>query len=138
MSLCGTLKREISRKLNISCKCICQTICKFDELHTVATKPGAGRPPKVTDRQKRAIKLRQLRDGTFSLNDLNNEYIKEVESVNVLHRLIYLTNIWIKRLDLFPKYKTNFFVYNTGRAIILLYHVIALYYLSLGISLIVF
>ena len=32
--------------------------------------PGAGRPPKVTDREKRLIKLQQLRDNTSSLADL--------------------------------------------------------------------
>ena len=32
-------------------------IYKFDRFHTVATKPGAGRTPKVTERQKRLIKL---------------------------------------------------------------------------------
>ena len=35
-----------------------------------ATKPGAERSPKVTDRQKRLIKLQQFRDDTLSLNDL--------------------------------------------------------------------
>jgi transposase len=48
----GTSQHEISRKLNISCHCIRQTIRKFDQLHTVATKPGAGRPPTVAYRQK--------------------------------------------------------------------------------------
>jgi hypothetical protein len=67
MGICGTLTRDISRKLNISCKCIRQTIRKFDQFNTVTTKPGAGRPPKVINRQKRAIKLQQLRDDTFSL-----------------------------------------------------------------------
>ena len=38
--------------------------------HTVATKPSAGRPPKVTDRAKRLIKLQQRRDDTASLADL--------------------------------------------------------------------
>ncbi|CAF0992971.1 unnamed protein product [Rotaria sordida] len=54
----------------ISRQCIRRTIRKFDEFHTVATKPGAGRPFKLTDRQKRTIKLQQLRDDTGSLNDL--------------------------------------------------------------------
>ena len=33
-------------------------------------KPGAGRPPKVTDREKTLIKLQQLRDERGSLADL--------------------------------------------------------------------
>ena len=48
-----TLIHQISRQLNISCKCICQTICKFDRFHIVATKSGAGRTPKGIERQKR-------------------------------------------------------------------------------------
>ena len=70
MSLCETLIHQISSQLNISCKCIHQTIYKFDKFHTVATKPGAGRTPKVTERQKRLIKLQQVRDDTLSLTDL--------------------------------------------------------------------
>ena len=61
---------EISRRLKISRNCILQTIRKFDQLHIVTTKPGAGRPQKVTRREKRLIKLQQLRDDTFSLPDL--------------------------------------------------------------------
>ena len=53
MSLCKTLIHQISSQLNISCKCIRQTIYKFDKLHTVATKPDAGRTLKVTEHQKR-------------------------------------------------------------------------------------
>ena len=49
----GMFQHQISRQLNISCKCIRQTIYKFDKFHTIATKPGAGRTPKVTERQKR-------------------------------------------------------------------------------------
>jgi transposase len=64
------LYHEISRRLKISCRCIRQTIRKFDQFHTVTTKPGAGRPRKATDREKRLIKLQQLRDDTFSLADL--------------------------------------------------------------------
>ena len=67
MRLCKTLIHQISSQLNISCKCIRQTIYKF---HTAATKPGAGRTPKVTERQKRLIKLEQVRDDTLSLTDL--------------------------------------------------------------------
>ena len=48
---------QISSQLNISCKCIRQTIYKFDKFHTVATKTGASRTPKVTERQKRLTKL---------------------------------------------------------------------------------
>ena len=70
MSLCKTLIHQISSELNISCKCIRQTIYKFDKFHTVATKPGAGRTPKVTERQKRLIKLQQAQDDTLSLTDL--------------------------------------------------------------------
>lgn len=36
----------------------------------MATKTGAGRPAKVTEPQKRFIKLQQLRDDTLSLTDL--------------------------------------------------------------------
>ena len=61
---------EISGRLKISRNCILQTIRKFDQLHIVTTKPGAGRPQKVTRREKRLIKLQQLRDDTFSLPDL--------------------------------------------------------------------
>ena len=50
MSLSETLIHQISSRLNISCKCIRQTIYKFDKSHSVATKPGAGRTPKVTER----------------------------------------------------------------------------------------
>ena len=52
MSLCKTLIHQISRQLNISCKYIRQTIHKFDKFHTVARNSGAGRTPKVTERQK--------------------------------------------------------------------------------------
>ena len=70
MRLCKTLKHQISSQLNISCKCIRQTIYKFFKFHTVATKPGASRTPKVTERQKRLIKLQQVPDDTLSLTDL--------------------------------------------------------------------
>ena len=70
MRLCKTLIYQTSSQLNISCKCIRQTIYKFDKFHTVATKPGAGRSPKVTERQKRLIKLQQVQDDTLSLTDL--------------------------------------------------------------------
>ena len=63
----GMFQHQISSQLNISCKCIRETIYKF---HTVATKPGTGRTPKVTERQKRLIKLQQVRNDTLSLTDL--------------------------------------------------------------------
>ena len=66
----GIFQHEISRRLKISCGCICQTLRKFAKFHTVTTKPGAGRPPKVTDCEKRSSKLQQLRDDTASLADL--------------------------------------------------------------------
>ena len=66
----GIPQREISRRLKISRRCIRQKFCKFDIFHTVATKPGAGRPPKATDHEKRLIKLQQIRDDTASLADL--------------------------------------------------------------------
>ena len=65
MRLCKTLIQQISSELNISCKCIGQTICKFDKFHRVAAKSGAGGTPKVTERQKRLIKLQQVRDDTL-------------------------------------------------------------------------
>ena len=63
-------QHQIPSQLNISCKCIRQTIYKFDKFHTVAMKPRAGRTPKVTERQKRLIKLQQAQDDTLSLTDL--------------------------------------------------------------------
>ncbi|CAM4987143.1 unnamed protein product [Rotaria socialis] len=66
----GMCQHEISRKFNVSRTCVRQTIGNFNELHTTATKPGAGRPFKMTRRQQRVIKLQQLRDDTLSLNDL--------------------------------------------------------------------
>ena len=56
----GISQHEISRQLKISRECIFQTIRKFDCFHNVATKSSAGRPQKVTDREKRLIKLQQL------------------------------------------------------------------------------
>ena len=70
MNLCETLTHQISSQLNISCKCIGQTIYKFDKFYTVATKPDAGRTPKVTERKKRLIKLQQVRDDILSLTHL--------------------------------------------------------------------
>ena len=66
MRLSKTLIHQISSQLNISCKCIRQ----FDKFHTVTTKPGTSRTLKVTERQKRLIKLQQVQDDTLSLTDL--------------------------------------------------------------------
>ena len=70
MSLLKHIFHQISSQLNISCKCIRQTIYKFDKFHTLATKPGAGGTPKETERQKRLIKLQLAQDDTLSLTDL--------------------------------------------------------------------
>ena len=83
----GMSQHEISRKLNISRNCIHQTIDKFNKLHTVATKPGAGRRSKLTDRQKRAIKLQQVRDDTLSLNDLIR-YVQTSFNITVSRRTV--------------------------------------------------
>ena len=69
MDMYDTQTREIFRRLKISCRCIRQTFRKFDKFHTVATKSGAERPPKVTNCEKRLIKLQQLRNDTTSLAD---------------------------------------------------------------------
>ena len=66
----GMSQHKISRQLKISRRCIRQTIRKFDKYGTVATRPGAGRPKKTTNRQTRLIKLEQIRDETNSLTDL--------------------------------------------------------------------
>ena len=50
MSLCKILIHQISRQLSISCKCIRQTIRKFDKFRTVTTKSGADRTAKATER----------------------------------------------------------------------------------------
>ena len=68
--MCKTLIYQISRQLRISCQCIRRTIRIFDKFHTIAMKPGAGRTPKVTERQKRLIKLQQIQDDTLLLTDL--------------------------------------------------------------------
>ena len=62
MSLCKTLIHQISHQLNVSCKCIHQTTLKFDKFHTITTKSGTDRTPKVSERQKRLIKLPQVRN----------------------------------------------------------------------------
>ena len=53
--------------MKISRCCIRQTFHRF---HIVATKSGTECPPKVTDREKRLIRLQQLRDDTASLANL--------------------------------------------------------------------
>ena len=83
----GMSQHEISRKLNISRNCIHQTINKFNKLHTVATKSGAGRRSKLTDRQKRAIKLQEVRDDTLSLNDLIR-YVQTSFNITVSRRTV--------------------------------------------------
>ena len=70
MNMCSIRTHGISRQLKISRRCIRQTIRKCDQLNTVATKPGGGCPKKITDREKRLIKLQQIRDDTLSLADL--------------------------------------------------------------------
>ena len=67
---CCAYVHKISRQLKISRRCIRQTIRKFDKYSTVATRPGAGRPKKTTNRQTRLIKLEQIRGETNSLTDL--------------------------------------------------------------------
>ena len=56
--------------MNIFCKCIRQAMHKFDTFRIVATKSGADRTPKVTERQKRFIKLQQVWDDALPLTDL--------------------------------------------------------------------
>jgi transposase len=68
--ICTIWTHEISRRLHISWRCIRQTIRKFDKFHTVATKPGARRPSKLREHERRLIKLQQLRDDTYLLTNL--------------------------------------------------------------------
>ena len=68
--MCCAHAHKISRQLKISCRCIRQTIHKFDKYGTVATRPGAGHPKKTTNRQTRLIKLEQIGDEKHSLTDL--------------------------------------------------------------------
>ena len=63
----GISQHEISRRWKISHCCVRQTFSRF---HSVATEPGTGRPPKVTGRAKRLIKLQQLRDDIASYDML--------------------------------------------------------------------
>ncbi|CAM4922917.1 unnamed protein product [Rotaria socialis] len=62
-------------------------------LRAIATKPGAGRRSKLTDRQKRAIKLQQVRDDTLSLNDLIR-YVQTSFNITVSRRT---NRIYIRR-----------------------------------------
>ncbi|CAF4411971.1 unnamed protein product [Rotaria magnacalcarata] len=71
----------------ISRHCAQQTIRKFNEFHTVATKPGGGRHSKLTNRQKRAIKLQQVCDDTLSLTDLVR-YVQTSLNITVSHRTV--------------------------------------------------
>ena len=66
----GMSQHKISQQLKISRYCIRHTIRKFDRYSTVATRPGAARPKKTTNRQTRLIKLGQIRDETNPLTDL--------------------------------------------------------------------
>ena len=66
----GISQHKISRQLKISRRCRRQTIRKFDKYGTVATRLGAERPKKTTNRQTRLIKFEQIRDETNSLTDL--------------------------------------------------------------------
>ena len=50
-------QHQISLRFKISHRCIRQIFSKF---HTVAKKPGAARPPKETDCEKRLIKQHQF------------------------------------------------------------------------------
>ncbi|CAF4848952.1 unnamed protein product, partial [Rotaria magnacalcarata] len=52
-----------------------------------ATKPGVGRRSKLTDRQKRVIKLQQVRDDTLSLNDLIR-YVQTSFNITVNRRTV--------------------------------------------------
>ena len=72
IALChiGISQHEIAHRLKISCLFINQIFRKFDRFCAVARKSSAGRPPKPADREKRLIKLQQLRGDTASLADL--------------------------------------------------------------------
>ena len=79
------MAHEISHRLKISCRCILQTFDKFDKFHTIATKPGVRRPTKVTDREKRLIKLQQLQDERASLTEL----LRYVNTFELIDRSFY-------------------------------------------------
>ena len=63
-------QHQISRQLNISCKCIRQTIGKSDKFHIIAVKSGAGRTPKMIECQKRLVTLQRGPDNTLPLIDI--------------------------------------------------------------------
>ena len=66
----GFSKTKIAQHCHVSRNCVLQTIRKYEKQRTVAIQPGAGRPSKLSEKQKRSIKLEQLRDDTMSLSDL--------------------------------------------------------------------
>ena len=99
MGLCKTLIHQISRQLNISCKCIRQTTHKFDKFHIVAMKPGAGRTPKVTERQKRLMKFQQVRDDTLSLTDLVR-FARTHLNLTISRQTVIVILIWFRILHL--------------------------------------
>ena len=87
----GISQHGISRQLKISRRCIRQTIRKYDKFHVVNTKPGGGRPRKLTDRDKRLIKLQQLRDESLSLRDLvqyTNTELNLSISISTISRIL--------------------------------------------------
>ena len=91
MNICSTYTHGISRQLKISRRCIRQTIRKYDKFHVVDTKPGGGRPRKVTDRDKRLIKLQQLRDESLSLRDFvryTNTELNLSISISTISRIL--------------------------------------------------
>ena len=87
MGMCDTQTHEIPRRLKISRLCIRQTFRKFDRFDTVAMESGAGCPPKVTDREKKLIKLQQLLHATASLIDLVR-YINTDLNLSIGHSTI--------------------------------------------------
>ena len=110
----GISQHEISRPLKISRHCIRQTFGKLDKFHTVATKLRAGRPPKVTDREKRLIRLQQLLDDTTSLADLVR-YINTKLNLSIGHSTIsrilqdynIVSHIAPRKLQIAPTQRRN-------------------------------
>ena len=68
--MCCAHAHKISQQLEVSRRCVRQTIREFDKYGTVATRLGAGHPKKTTNRQTWLIQLEQIRDETHSLTDL--------------------------------------------------------------------
>ena len=60
----GVPHPEVSRRLKVSGRCIRWAFRKFDKFYTVATKSGTGHSRKVAAREKRVIRLQQLRVDT--------------------------------------------------------------------------